>query len=195
MMKFYFLIKFIVEMTYLSMKTWTTSISFLYVFSRSREQTFSVKNHIELLINSSTVHDLCFHRADFRVSISLLRCVMWSVNSYWETHLYTHLRIKTLQYFTCKSNGSILHDTLYICIWGRTFTQKIIVLSHFWSFKTRFSCPRQYFWLYISRNSCSVTHLTTRSHHEHSNHYHHMCLRIRTIFVSPTQFSCHIVLL
>ena len=87
MMKFYFLVKFSVEMTHLSVKfsyIWINienfpskielirSVFFVNFFT-SGEQAFSVKKHIELL--NSTWFVFC--RGNFRVSISLLRREVW----------------------------------------------------------------------------------------------------------------------
>ena len=177
-----------------SSKIWTNSISFLSEFSRPREQTFSVKNHTELLNNIWFVF-LSIGFSSFDLIITL-----WSVDWYWETYLYTHFKlILSIE----KYNDSHVNQTvrshalhaIYMCLglFSPYHVRKIIDLSHFWSFKTGFPDSPQYFWLYISQNSCSDTHLTTQSHHGHSNHPNPMRLRIRTIFLPPDRFSFHIL--
>ena len=82
MMKFYFLRKFNVEITHLSMKfshiwvnienfTWKLELiwsAFFVNFSDPDSKHFLQR----ITSNYSTIHDLCFYRTDFRVSISLL---------------------------------------------------------------------------------------------------------------------------
>ena len=106
MMKFYFLRKFNVEITHLSTKfshiwvnienfTWKLELIwsvFFVDFSRSRQQTFSTKNHIELL-NNTWFMFLPNGFSSFDLIIMLLATVvpLWSVKcvliySYSETH-------------------------------------------------------------------------------------------------------------
>ena len=101
MMKFYFLVKFSVEMTHLSMQChhiwiiienfhWKSELIrsvFFVNFSRPREQTFSVKNHTELL-NSIWFVFLPIGFSNFDLIITL-RNVDW----YWETYLYIHFKL------------------------------------------------------------------------------------------------------
>ena len=140
MMKFYFLRKFNVEITHLS-----TKFSHIWVnienFTWKLELIWSVffvnfpdpdsKHFLQRITsNYSTIHDLCFYRTDFRVSISLLIIMLlplWSVKcvliySYSEIHMCTHLNMKT---YNIPNNSHVnqtvrsyaLH-TIFIC-WGR----------------------------------------------------------------------------
>ena len=208
MMKFYFLVKFIVEMTHLSMKfshiwinienfPWKLGLIrsvFFLNFSRPREQTFSVKNHTELL-NSIWFVFLSIGFSSFDLIIT-----RWSADWYWETYLYTHFKLilsieKCNDWHVNQTVRSYALNAIYMCLglFSPYHVRKIIDLSHFWPFKTGFPDSPQYFWLYISQNSCSDTHLTTQSHHGHSNHPNPMRLRIRTIFLPPDRFSFHIL--
>ena len=195
MMKFYFLIKFSVEMTHLSMKfshicinienfSWklgiprTDSISFLCEFFQILGTNIFCKES---------------HRTtqQYMICVSTERIVEFR-SHYYDVKCGFILRNTSVHPFLSTETYNISHVNRMVRSYA-LHAKKIIVLSHFWPFKTRFSGPRQYFWLYISHNSCSVTHLTTQSHHEHSNHHHLMWLKIRTIFWSPTRFSRHIL--
>ena len=134
---------------------------FFLNFSRPRGQTFSIKIQTELINN--TVYSIWFVFLSIGFSSFDLIITLWIEDWDWETKNICTLILIIEKYNDPHVNQTVrsyaLH-TIYI----------FIDLSHFWSFKTGFPDSWQYFWLYISQNSCSDTYLTTQSHHEHPNH-------------------------
>ena len=157
MMKFYFLVKFSVEMIHVSMKfshIWINienfpwkfglirSVFFLN-FSRPREQTFSVKNHTKL-INSIWFVFLSIGFSSFDLIITL-----WNADWYGEAYLYTHFKLilsieKCNDWHVNQTVRSHALNAIYMCLGliSPYHVRKISDLSHFWSFKTGFPGSR-----------------------------------------------------
>ena len=177
-----------------SLKTWNDSINVLHDFYQIPVVNIFYKE----LHRTTQQYMICVSTVrifEFRSHYYAVKCGLILRSS--SVYSFKHQKI---QWFTCKSNGSVLRATRDIYVFGveiAPITQgEIIDLSHSWPLKTGFPDTWWYFWIYIGRNSCPVTHLTTQSHHEHSNHRRHMWLMIRTIFWSLFPiFMSHIVLI